>query len=79
MTLYNTAEDSAIDLFPNLDLSRGQRYGIALNGRLFKQNGQPVALNKLFFSDANQSMYFTGWWGFSGLYQVPLTTGIADH
>ncbi len=66
--LYNAAQDGNFDVFNDMDISNPQRYYV----------GKDIQLNELFMtentsstiSSSTASLFFTGWWGVKGLFQV---------
>lgn len=69
-SLYNTAEDGHIDVFPGLDLSYMVRYLITGLPAFVNTAHQAIEPNELFYSPDTNSFYFTAWWGVPGLFSI---------
>jgi hypothetical protein len=70
--LYNAAQDGNYDIFKDMDITKLVRYYV----------GQDIQLNELFVSSSSTAtprLYFTGWWGVKGLFEVGSSTLSLGH
>ncbi|MEI7463027.1 MAG: hypothetical protein WCK03_01360 [Candidatus Taylorbacteria bacterium] len=87
--LYNAAQDGNYDIFENMDITKLKRYyvgrDIQLN-ELFVIDNLANITSTSSLSNATSTvtdmignskrLYFTGWWGVKGLFEVASSTGI---